>query len=239
MAKILFAVDDAVEAQETARSLRLCGHEVRLCTRAESVLELVRRREFDVVLVVYRMARAKELALLRSLRAEGDRIGILVLAPRVGSAEKVCLLRAGADGYLAQPFSVGELDARIEAVLRRSSDGGLESANSGSSATFPAVSAPAVEFQVLERRLVIYGIPVRLTPTETKILEVLIGASANVVEWTDVRQKVWGSVRVGSIDPHISRLRDKLGLEAWRLETVKGVGLRFLAPSSGRPKSAA
>src|SRR5262245_13761931 len=87
----LLAVDDVLEAQETARSLRPCGHEVRLCTRAESVLELVRQNEFDVVLLGHRMARAKNLALIRALVAEGNGIALLVLSPPVGSAEKVSL----------------------------------------------------------------------------------------------------------------------------------------------------
>ena len=236
MAKILFIVEDTQGSRNVARGLCLSGHEVRVCVRGDLALALGRRSDFDVFLLDHGIARANSAALVTALRGEAD-AAIIVVFPRARSADKAAMLRAGADGCLTSPFAVAEVDACIAAILRRRSNSVSQTALK--CACPPSSPTVSLELQVLERRLLVHGIPVRITPTETKLLEVLMAASGKVVTWSDLRQEVWGSLHVSSIDSHISRLRDKLVPEDWRLDTVRGVGLRFLFPAAGRPVTAA
>ena len=237
MARIVFIVSDAVAPRDIARGLSLSGHEVRFCARSDMALELSRRNEFDVFLLGHGIARIKNAALVTALRAETD-AAIIVVFPRARSADKAAMLRAGADGCLTEPLGVGEIDAYIEAIMRRRTNRVSERALK-CAATSQAPPVASIELQVLERRLLLHGVPVRLTPIETKLLAVLMAASGKVVLWPELRQQVWGALHVASIDSHISRLRDKLVPEDWRLDTVRGVGLRFVVPGDGKPVSAA
>jgi DNA-binding response OmpR family regulator len=144
---------------------------------------------------------------------------IIMLTARTQEIDKIIGFEIGADDYVTKPFSVRELIARVNALLRRS---------------MPA-TADMFEYGELNvflnmHRVTCQGDEVNLTPTEYKLLEALINVKGRVLSRDDLLDIVWGMDYYGetrTVDVHIKRLRDKLGKCAGMIETVKGTGYRL------------
>jgi DNA-binding response OmpR family regulator len=161
----------------------------------------------------------------RILRSRSDvrHVPIIMLTARTGEDDRVMGLDLGADDYVTKPFSLRELTARVRAVLRRSSkpeDRPLAAYQGDNlTADFDAVSV-AVE-----------GEPVRLTRREFELLRYLVQNKNRVVSRDRLLERVWGYERVvetRSVDVHVGRLRGKLGKAGRQIETVIGLGYRFI-----------
>ena len=159
--------------------------------------------------------------ILRS-RAEGRRVPIIMLTARTSEDDRVAGFEHGADDYVTKPFSLRELSARVRAMLRRRvTDDAPALAYRGTHllADFDAVS------------IVVDGDQVRLTRREFDLLRFLVQNKNRVVSRDRLLERVWGYERVvetRSVDVHVGRLRSKLGSAGRQIETVVGLGYRFV-----------
>ena len=156
-------------------------------------------------------------------RAETAAVPIIMLTARTSEADRVAGLDMGADDYVTKPFSLRELSARVRAVLRRSiaKDDRPLIAYRGDHliADFEAVSVS------------VDGDAIRLTRREFELLRYLVQNKNRVVSRDRLLERVWGydrSVETRSVDVHVGRLRSKLGEASRQIETVIGLGYRFV-----------
>jgi DNA-binding response OmpR family regulator len=159
--------------------------------------------------------------ILRS-RAATARLPIIMLTARTGENDRVMGLDFGADDYVTKPFSLRELAARVRALLRRSKQVPV------SSSVFSGRHL-LVDFDAISVR--VDGEPVRLTRREFELLHCLIANRNRVLSRERLLERVWGydkSVETRSVDVHVGRLRSKLGPAGKQIETLVGLGYRFV-----------
>ena len=178
----------------------------------------------DVVLLDWMLPGQSGLALARRWRADARTraIPILMLTARGDEPDKVAGLDAGADDYITKPFSTQELLARIRAVLRR------RAPEQGSE----TVSIGELSLDVSTHRVSWHGKPLKVGPTEFKLLNYLMKHPERVHSRSQLLDKVWGDhvfIEERTVDVHIKRLRESLGPAARVLETVRGAGYRLTA----------
>jgi DNA-binding response OmpR family regulator len=161
----------------------------------------------------------------RIIRSRPDlpHVPIIMLTARTSEDDRVSGLEQGADDYITKPFSLRELAARIRAVLRRRgmSDGRRPSSYAGThlSADFDAIAVS------------VDGEPVRLTRREFELLQYLVQNKNRVVSRDRLLERVWGYesvIETRSVDVHVGRLRAKLRAAGRQIETVIGLGYRFV-----------
>ena len=173
---------------------------------------------FDAVLLDVMMPGMDGLAVLRTLRAAGHGLPVLMLTARGDEADRVVGLELGADDYIGKPFSPRELLARLRAVLRRAAP----------DAVAGKLTAAGITVDPGGREAWVDGTPVELTGLEIDILIALLRRAGRVVPRSAIMELAGrGDVAVGerAVDVHISRLRKKLGDDdATRIRTVRGVG---------------
>jgi len=159
--------------------------------------------------------------ILRSRPATAN-VPIIMLTARTGEADRVTGLDLGADDYVTKPFSLRELAARVRAVLRRrqgSAGGANVYTGTHLSADFDAVA------------IAVDGAPVRLTRREFELLRFLVENRNRVLSRDRLLERVWGYdrfIETRSVDVHVGRLRAKLGAAGQQIETVVGLGYRFV-----------
>ena len=192
----------------------------------DAALKAVAERAPDLLVLDLNLPVLNGLEVCRILRANPDTAGlpIVVVTARAGENDRVAGLDLGADDYLVKPFSVRELAARVRAVLRR---GTIE------------LRAPAplvyhgrhlvADFDAVS--VSVDGEPVRLTRREFDLLRYLVENRNRVLSRDRLLERVWGYdhyVETRSVDVHIGRLRGKLRSAADQIETVVGLGYRFV-----------
>jgi DNA-binding response OmpR family regulator len=180
----------------------------------------------DLVILDLNLPGLSGLDICRVLRGKPatSRVPIIMLTARTSEAERVIGLDMGADDYVTKPFSIRELAARVRAVLRRRQAEGTAASTSvyrGESivADFDAVS------------VTVNGEPVRLTRREFELLRYLVENRNRVLSRDRLLERVWGYDRLietRSVDVHVGRLRGKLGSAGRQIETVVGLGYRFV-----------
>jgi len=181
----------------------------------------------DAVLLDWMLPGQSGLALARKWRADPrtKAVPILMLTARGDEPDKVAGLDAGADDYITKPFSTQELLARIRAVLRRRAP---EQAGD-------AVAIGELRLDPATHRVSWRGQPVKLGPTEFKLLSYLMRHPERVHSRSQLLDKVWGDhvfIEERTVDVHVKRLRESLGGAASLIETVRGAGYRMAAHSA-------
>ena len=161
------------------------------------------------------------LEFLRVLRRESD-VPVILLSGKRGEVDRIIGLKLGADDYVVKPFSLGELQARIAARLRRSSP--------ARGKTTAAVDGIDVDFERHEVR--VNGKPTRLAPKEFAVLKLLIEANGKVLSRDRLLEAIWGYDRgmeldTRTVDQHVARLRRKLGAQGKRIATVPNFGYKL------------
>lgn len=215
--KALLVEDDPTLADVLCRVLREEHHSVVHVGDLATARTACRDDLFDVIVVDWMLPDGDGVTLSTELRQRGDATPILMLTARAEVKDRVEGLRAGADDYLTKPFEVDELIARIQALVRRSAW------------TAELVSGDLV-FDQLRRTCRLRDTVLDLTAREYQLLARLAIARGAEVTRADLFADVWhldfdpGS---GVLDVHVSRLREKLGADSWRIETVRGVGYRL------------
>jgi len=178
----------------------------------------------DVILLDWMLPGTSGLALARKWRADArtKAVPILMLTARGDEPDKVAGLDAGADDYITKPFSTQELLARIRAVLRRRAPEQLAE----------TVQLGELLLDAATHRVSFQGQPLKVGPTEFKLLHYLMRHAERVHSRAQLLDKVWGDhvfIEERTVDVHVKRLRESLGVAGVMVETVRGAGYRATA----------
>jgi two-component system OmpR family response regulator len=219
--RILIVEDDAETRAYLAKGLAEAGYAVEATASGREGLFHATGGGFDALLLDRMLPDIDGLSLLRSVRAAGFRTPTILLTAMSAIDERVRGLRAGADDYLVKPFSFAELEARIEAVLRRPAEDPR-----GSEATL-ACADLALDLVAREARRGARRI--ELLPREFQMLEFLMRRQGRVVTRTMLLEGLWDyrfDPKTNVIDVHISRLRRKIDADGEKplIRTVRGAG---------------
>ena len=214
--RILIAEDDQVLADGLLRSLRAAGYatdQVSSGTEADAALA---DHEFDCVILDLGLPKMHGLDVLRRVRARGSSVPVLILTAADSVEQRVKGLDLGADDYMAKPFSLQELEARVRALTRR----GL-----GSAATI--IKHGPLSFDATGRVAYINDQMVELSARELSLLEVLLQRAGRLVSKDQLVERLceWGEeVSNNAIEVYIHRLRKKIEKGPIRIATVRGLG---------------
>jgi len=217
--KILLVEDDRRASEYLAKGLRELGHVVEQAFDGEAGLKAAESGAYDVLVLDRMLPKLDGLEIVRQLRAAGSTAPILILSALDEVDERVQGLRAGGDDYLAKPYHLEELAARLDALARRQGDAG------------PAgkLRVADLELDSRARKVTRGGRKIDLTTREFQLLEFLMRHTGQVVTRTMILEGVWDyhfDPKTNVIDVHISRLRQAIdkGFERQLLHTVRGAG---------------
>jgi two-component system response regulator MprA len=218
--RVLVVDDDPGVRDSLRRSLVFNGYEVELAEDGQRGLSAIAMRRPDVVVLDVMMPGLDGLETCRRLRAAGEDIPVLMLTARESVADRVSGLDAGADDYLAKPFALEELLARLRALLRRSTVG----PEGNQLLRFSDLSLDLGTREVWRGQR-----PITLTRTEFHLLELLLRHPRQVLERGQILEEVWGfdfPTTANSLEVYVGYLRRKLEAEgeARLIHTVRGVG---------------
>jgi two-component system KDP operon response regulator KdpE len=213
-------------------NLRAHDYEVVLAASARAGIEAASGEELvDAVVLDLGLPDMDGVDVIQGLRGWTD-VPVIVLTARAGEADKVLALDAGADDYVTKPFGMNELLARLRAALRRAPEPDA----------IPVVETESFRVNFAEKEVFAgSGEPIRLTPTEWHVLEVLVRAQGKLVSQRELLQEVWGSAyetETNYLRVYVAQLRRKLEPEPSHpryLITEPGLGYRFIAPEQQRP----
>jgi DNA-binding response OmpR family regulator len=196
--------------------------------RGDEALRLIAIEPPDLVILDLNLPAIPGDALCRALRQrrETAQIPVIMLTARASEADRVSGLDLGADDYVTKPFSLRELGARVRAVLRRRPRG----SEPGRPAIFRGRRLTA-DFDAVA--IAVDGTAARLTRREFELLRCLVENRNRVLSRERLLERVWGSrqfIESRSVDVHVGRLRAKLGAAGAQIETVIGLGYRFVEP---------
>jgi len=213
---VLLVEDDVSLSDGIARILLGAGHAVEARATGSDALEATRSRRFDLMLLDIGLPGIDGYEVLRRLRSEQDATPVLVLTARDHINERVYGLDLGADDYLAKPFAMAELGARVRALLRR--------AQMRSS---PRITHGPLSMDKAARRAYLAGEPLDLAAREWAVLEVLLQKVEKIVSKDGIVNWVagWdGELSPNAVEVYISRLRAKLEPAGIHIRTVRGFG---------------
>jgi two-component system OmpR family response regulator/two-component system copper resistance phosphate regulon response regulator CusR len=221
--EILIVEDDPVIGKAVQQGLEEAGHECQWLKDGTAGLEAAQAQKHDVIILDLMIPGDSGLNILDKLRKGGIQTPVIVLTALGSIQDRVAGLNKGADDYLAKPFAMPELLARIDAVCRRSN-------------IKPAASMQVGDLvlDLPSRRVTSEGVEIELTPTEFSILEMLMRHAGQVVTRKMLCESLWTSDWEGTtnvIEVHINRLRTKLqrGSKEPLIHTVRGRGYALRA----------
>jgi two-component system, OmpR family, alkaline phosphatase synthesis response regulator PhoP len=226
---VLVVEDDASIALGLRINLEAEGYTVLMADDGDRALEIARASAPDLVILDVMLPRMNGLEVLQTLRKEGIMMPIIILSARTGEMDKVTGLELGAEDYVAKPFSLAELLARVRAALRRAP---VAFAQPPPSAPVP-ITFGDVSIDIGARVVTRAGATVEMTATEFDILMCLVDQRGRALAREVIFQKVWGPNHHGTprtIDNFIQQLRAKLEPDPQVphfFQTVRGVGYRF------------
>jgi DNA-binding response OmpR family regulator len=224
-AKILVVEDEADIAGLIKHTLERSGDaQVDIVATGDAALKAVRDHQPDLMILDLNLpvVDGSEVCRLVRARPATSALPIIMLTARTAESDRVAGLDLGADDYVTKPFSLRELAARVRAVLRRKqgqSSGVAIYKGAHLVADFDAVSVTVDDH------------PVRLTRREFELLRFLVENRNRVLSRDRLLERVWGYdqfIETRSVDVHVGRLRSKLGAAGRQIETVVGLGYRFI-----------
>ena len=221
--RVVLIEDDGDIAEAIGYQLEKAGLQVKLARTGEEGLEAVRRGA-DLVLLDLNLPGMDGLEVCRMIRRQQTtaHVPIIIVSARADEVDRVLGLEMGADDYVVKPFSLKELAARCRVALRRSGPAG-EAPQGYRDENFE------VEFDSYLMRY--RGQEIRLTHKEFELFRYMVERAGRVLTRDRLLERVWGyesDVETRSIDAHIRRLRLKLGPARQHIETVVGLGYRFV-----------
>jgi DNA-binding response OmpR family regulator len=229
--RVVLIEDDNDIAEAILYQLEKAGLQVKVARTGEEGLDAVRCGA-DLVLLDLNLPGMDGLEVCRMIRKQATtaHVPIIIVSARADEVDRVLGLEMGADDYVVKPFSLKELAARCRVALRRS-EGAGEEMQGYRDENFE------VEFDAFVVRY--RGEEIRLTPKEFELFRYMLERAGRVLTRERLLERVWGyesDVETRSIDAHIRRLRMKLGPARCHVETVVGLGYRFVKePRPGEP----
>lgn len=215
--KLLIVEDDPTLAEFLERVLAEEGFVSELAIDLTSGFRRAVGESYDVIVLDWMLPDGDGPSFCTALRNTGNYTPVLMLTARGEVQDRVAGLRAGADDYLGKPFDVDELLARLDALVRRSEQ-------------LAQLVVGELVVDRLHRRCLLGQVRLDLTAREYDLVLRLAIANEDVVPRAILLADVWQTSNdpgSGLLDVHVSRLRDKLGGGAWRVETVRGIGYRL------------
>ncbi len=225
-ASILIAEDDRAVRESLDRALTLEGYDVRASSNGAEALDAIKERRPDVLLLDVSMPLVDGLTVCRVLRAENERLPILMLTARTETSDRVAGLDAGADDYLPKPYDLDELLARVRALLRRSSYDVADDA--------AELVAGDLRLDVAGRRAFRGDREIELSKTEFDLLELLVEHRNIVLDHTTIYERIWNydfGPDSKNLAVYIGYLRRKTEAdgEPRLIHTVRGIGYTLRA----------
>jgi DNA-binding response OmpR family regulator len=221
--RILVVDDEPGIVDLVSYGLRREGYEVDSVGDGEAALARARADGYDLVVLDVMLPGVSGLDVCRTLRAESD-VPILMLTARDAEVDTVVGLEVGADDYVTKPFSLAELVSRVRAMLRRRE---LDRASAESGVVR---EAGGIRVDLARHEVTVDGQVVSLTPSEYRLLALLMNEPQRVFTRREIMQHLWDSAWIAderTCDAHVSNLRRKLGSAADRIATVRGVGYKL------------
>ena len=214
--RLLLVEDDPMIGEAIRTGLKRDGFAVDWVHDAAAAARALGSEPFEVVLLDLGLPGGDGLGFLRTLRARGQSLPVLIITARDAIADRVAGLDAGADDYLTKPFDLDELAARLRALLRRKSG-----------RTSPQIEHLGVTLDPAAHRVTRDGVEVALSPREFALLQLLLERPGTILSRAQLEERLYGwgeEVESNAIEVHVHGLRRKLGAEFIR--TVRGVGYR-------------
>ena len=212
--RILLAEDEPMLAEQIRTTLKSEGLTVDIASDGAEAQFLGETEPYDVIILDIGMPIRDGLTVLKNLRAQGNDIPILMLTARNDWTDRVDGLDAGADDYVAKPFHMAELSARVRAMIRRKA-GNVN----------PVFSKDDVTFDTRTNQVMVKGVPMNITAQEVAILSYLFHNSGRLISRSELADHIYqhdGDRDSNTIAVFVNRLRNKLGRDL--IETVRGRG---------------
>lgn len=223
----ILVIDDEEHILELLKfNLELSGFDVYVSTEANQTIELIGREKPDLLLLDWMLPKISGIDILKKIRQDEDiyDLPVIMLTAKNMEDDKIQGLNVGADDYITKPFSIKELMARINTVLRRYRI---------SDKSQPVIEAGNIVLNTDQYKLTVDGLKVDLTRKEFELLKLLMENRGKVLKRDYLLEKVWGYEFYGetrTVDVHIRHLRKKLGLDETSengIDTIRGLGYKM------------
>lgn len=228
--KTILAVDDEIHILELLKyNLETNGYYVITAETGEEALELLVKEKVDAVLLDLMLPKIDGLEVLRRIRTtkEINKIPVILLTAKSDEFDKVLGLETGADDYIAKPFSIRELQARVKAVLRRVSEEQYLLTEKN------LISTHGLEIGLETKTVKKYGVPIEMSLKEFELLKLLAENPGKVYSRDVLLEKIWSYEYIGetrTVDVHIRHIRKKIEEDDSNpifIKTVRGFGYKF------------
>lgn len=223
----VLVVDDEIDLAQLIKHALERGRDaiVEIVTSGDAALDSVRAAPPDLVILDLNLPVIDGTDVCRRIRSQPSTatLPVIMLTARTAEADRVSGLDLGADDYITKPFSLRELAARVRTVLRR------RSSDAASAVSIYRGRHLTADFDAVQ--VAVDAMPVRLTRREFDLLKCLVENRHRVLSRDRLLERVWGytaSIETRAVDVHVGRLRSKLGVAGAQIETVVGLGYRFV-----------
>jgi two-component system OmpR family response regulator len=223
--RILIAEDDTIIADGLSRSLRRGGYAVDCAHTGLEADTALMTSSYDLLILDLGLPKLSGLEVLKRLRARNSQLPVLILTALDGTGDRVKGLDLGADDYMAKPFELAELEARVRALTRRSAG------------TTPVMQFGQLTYDQVGRVAQINGHTLDLSARELGLLEILLTRAGRLVSKDQLVDHLcgWGEeVSHNAIEVYVHRLRKKLEAGGVRIVTVRGLGYCLERPQDER-----
>ena len=221
--RILVVEDDPLLAAGLERVLCRCGHAVDRAATGIQADNLLRGTAYELVVLDIGLPDIDGFEVLRRFRVRRARTNVLVLTARDAVEDRVHGLDLGADDYLTKPFAIAEFEARVRALLRRTS------------APIGPLTFRGLTIDTAVKRVKVQDVPVDLTVREWALLELFLARPGRVLSKEQIAQQLVNyddSLSLNTVEVYVSRLRSKIETDGVRIRTVRGFGYLWEAESA-------
>lgn len=219
--RVLLVEDNEILGEAVRDHIAAAGHAVDWMKTLDDARTSLRAVSYGLILLDLRLPDGSGISLLKALRAGGNAAPVIILTAHDQISDRIEGLNSGADDYLVKPFDLGELTARMLAVIRRY--GGNVS---------PVICFGALKISPVDRRVFAGEAEVGLSGREWAVLDTLLSRPGAIISKAQIEEALYAfgsEIESNTVEVYVSRLRKKLGRE--HVVTVRGVGYRIGAPA--------